>query len=111
CRRAAPGDMQFAHGLLQRRRYYLAVPAKARRSRGRFADLPRRLYETAQHLGNAPGLCDAAARRKGLVGVEDLADRADRGFAEMRLEPRQEASRARLVVGMRPDPGVDERAD
>src|SRR4051794_14264571 len=79
--------------------------------RSRFMESPRRLYENAKHLGDAPCLRDAAARRERRLGVEDLADRADRGLAEMRLEPGQEAAGRFLLVGIGPHPGVDKRAD
>ena len=36
---------------------------------------------TAQNLGHAPGLGDAAARRVGRLGVEDFADGTDAAFA------------------------------
>ena len=48
----------------------------------------------AQHLGDAPRLRDAAARRERRLGVEDLADRADARFVEVRARSRRAAARA-----------------
>src|SRR3954470_4955490 len=89
-----------------------ALPGRQRQAdRSGVIEAPCRLDENAEHFGDAPGLGDAAARRERRLGIEDLADRADRGLAEMRLEPGQEAARALLVVGMGAQPWVDERAD
>src|SRR5260370_42395221 len=40
-------------------------------------------FQTAQHLRDAPGLGDAAARREWWLGVKDLADRTNASFSEM----------------------------
>ena len=55
----------------------------------------RGLHPAAQHFRDAPRLRHAAARRVGLLGIEDLADRPDTRFVEMRQEPVEE--RARLL--------------
>ena len=55
----------------------------------RFADppyktpSPGRLDPAAEHLGDAPGLGDAAAGGVGRLGVEDLADAADARLVEV----------------------------
>ena len=41
------------------------------------------LHPAAQHFGHAPGLGHAAARPIGSLGIEDFADRADAGLAQM----------------------------
>ena len=51
----------------------------------------RGLHPAAQHFRHAPRLRDAAARRVGLLGVEDLADRPDARFVEMREKPVEES--------------------
>ena len=48
----------------------------------------------AQRFGDAPGLGEAAARRERRLGVEDLADRADAGFAQLLLQAVEQAARA-----------------
>src|SRR5258705_12132841 len=58
----------------------------------------RRLHPAAQHFGDAPGLGDAAAWGVGGLGVEDLADAAEAGFAEMRDEALQEVPRPRRIL-------------
>ena len=47
----------------------------------------------------------------GRFGVEDLAERADARFVQVRREAFETAPRARLVVRMDLEPGIDERAD
>ena len=53
----------------------------------------------AQHLGNAPGLGDAAARRIGRLGVKDLADRSQAELAKVRLEAAERPACASPVSG------------
>src|SRR3954470_2241707 len=72
---------------------------------------PRRLHPAAQHLGDAPGLGDAAAGGVRLLGVEDFADAAQAGFAEMRDETVQEMPGLRRISGVDAQPGVHVRAD
>ena len=67
----------------------------------------RSLVHAAQHFRDAPSLGDAAARHEGRVGVEHLADRADAGFGEMRLEAGEETPSRRAIIGVKP--GIDER--
>src|SRR2546421_10464459 len=71
----------------------------------------RGLRPAAQNFRDAPSLRDAAARRVRFDGVEDLADRADAGFVQVRHEAFEEASRARAVFGVDFEPSVYERAD
>src|SRR5207253_2493424 len=78
---------------------------------GRGARLRCCLDEAAQHFGDAPGLSDAAARRKGRFGVEDLADRADPGLGEMRLEAGEKTARLFRLVRVDLEPGIDKGAD
>src|ERR1700733_138413 len=72
---------------------------------------PGRFDEAAQHFGDAPGLSDAAARREGRLGVENLADRADSSLPDVRLEAVEKMARRRYVIRMDPQPGIDERTD
>src|SRR3954468_22966300 len=72
---------------------------------------PRRLHPAAEHLGDAPGLGDAAAGGVRLLGVEDLADRAEAGLVQVGDEPLEEPPGAGAVVGVDLQPGVDEGAD
>ena len=71
----------------------------------------RGLDPGAEHLGNAPGLGDAAPGREGRFGVEDFADRAQRGLVQMWAEGFEKVPGAPAVIGMDLEPGVDERAD
>src|SRR6185436_9136664 len=73
--------------------------------------LTARLLEHPQHLGDAPGLRDAAARHVGRLGVEDLADRSHAAIAEMPIEAAEQAARAGAILRVRLQPGVDERSD
>ena len=66
--------------------------------------MPVELQQTAQELGDAPRLRDAAARRVRLLRVEHLADRAD---ARRRSGGRSRPSRARRALR---DVVRDERA-
>src|SRR5215208_244597 len=75
------------------------------------APLPRRLHQAAQHLGDAPGLGDAAARRERRVGVEDFADRTDPGLGKLGLESGKKTARGVEVFRVRLEPGIDEGAD
>src|SRR5690349_12564543 len=70
-----------------------------------------RLYQGAQHLSDAPGLGDTAARGEGRLGVENLAYRANAGLGEVRFETIEKMPRRLVIVGMHLEPGVDERAD
>ena len=68
-----------------------------------------KLLEVPQHFGDAPGLCDAAARSIGLLRVEDLADRPDAGLdSGARRIRRARAARLRSIAGMHFQPGVDD---
>ena len=60
----------------------------------------RRLHPAPQHLRHAPRLRHAASRRAGLLGVEDFADLAETGVAEVWRGSRA-AARGRLAC--RPD--------
>src|SRR4051812_34654037 len=53
-----------------------------------------RLDPGPENLGHAPPLRDAAARGEGGLGVEDLADRAQGGLAQMGTEAFEEMPRA-----------------
>ena len=63
----------------------------------------------SQHFRHRPRLRDAAARRERLLGVEDLAERSDARLVQVRAEAVEARARARLVVRLHPQPGVDER--
>ncbi len=65
----------------------------------------------SQLLGHAPGLRDAAARRVGRLGVEDLRDGPHPEVVEVAGEPGEKAARADAVVGMHLEPGVHPRAN
>src|SRR5947207_9097228 len=68
-----------------------------------------RLDPAAQDLGHAPGLGHASAWRIGLLGVEDLADRADAAVSQVGQEPLQEPAGAARLPGVELEPGVHER--
>src|ERR1043165_8126465 len=70
-----------------------------------------RFRPAAENLGNAPRLCDAAARRERAFRIAAFADRSHARFTEVILEALQEASRAFAVFGMNANPGIDERPD
>src|SRR4051812_40211118 len=57
------------------------------RCRGRTRIRLREFEPAAQHLGDTPGLRDAAARQERRFGVEYFADLPDAGFVEMLIEP------------------------
>src|SRR5262245_28238211 len=65
-----------------------------------------RLDPGAEDLGDAPRLRDAASRREGGLRVEDLADRTQARFVEMRAEPLEKPSSTRPVLGVDLEPGV-----
>src|SRR5438105_2449075 len=65
----------------------------------------------AQDLGHAPGLGHAAARGVGRLGVEDFADGADAGLAQVGPEALQEGPRAGALTRMELEPGVDVGSD
>src|SRR5256885_16856073 len=65
------------------------------------------LHPAPQHFSHAPGLRHAATGRKRLFGIEDLADGANTGFAEMRLKAVQEASGSSVVIWINLEPGVN----
>src|ERR1700741_5135537 len=73
--------------------------------------LRRRPHPLPQHLGHAPRLGDAAARRKGRLGAKKPAEVADARRPQVRLEAFQEAAGAGPVVGVHPQPGVHKGAD
>ena len=69
------------------------------------------LHKAAQYFRDTPSLGDAAARGERWLGIEDFADRADAGFSEMRLKAVEETPRRRMIIGVNPEPSIDERAD
>ena len=72
---------------------FLARPWHRHRTRSGFNPEP------PEHFRHAPGLGDAAAGMIRRLGVEDLADRADAGFVQVRLEAGEQL-RARPLVRM-----------
>src|SRR6476660_4411392 len=70
-----------------------------------------KLHPRAQHLGNAPRLCDAAALRIRGLCVEHFADRAHAPIVEAGHEALERMARAGEVVGINLQPRVDEWAD
>src|SRR3954466_13088835 len=71
----------------------------------------RRLQPAAQHLGHAPGLRDATARRVRLARVEHFADRADPVLVHAFGKPLEEFARVGVLAWMDFEPRVDERPD
>jgi hypothetical protein len=67
-------------------------------------------FQTAEHFRDAPGLRDTTARGERRLGVKDFADRTDTGFSEMRLKT-AEMPRCCMIIGVNPEPSIDERAD
>src|SRR5919199_6239456 len=65
------------------------------------------LYPAPQHFGHAPGLRHAATGCKRLFGIEDLADGANTGFAEMRLKAMQKVSGSSVVIWVDLEPGIN----
>src|SRR5579864_3457444 len=119
CRKgkARPGDPQplDAECESQRSRYEESSTT-VHRPRRPFSKLATRASSTrgfhpaTEHLGDTPGLGNSAARGIRGLGVEDLADGAQASLAEVGHEAFEEAPRARSVVGVDLQPGVDERA-
>src|SRR4051812_47475322 len=72
-----------------------------------FSNLPQR----PQHLGHAPRLRYASSWIERLLGVEDFADRADAGGAELGAETVEEGQRAGVIARMHFQPRIDEGAD
>ena len=70
-----------------------------------------KLLEVAEYLGDAPCLCHASARSIRLLGVEDLADRADAGLIQVRLESFEHLAGAGSIARVHFQPRVDVRAD
>ena len=68
-------------------------------------------YQAAQHFRHTPGLRDAAPWGERRFSVEDLANRADAGFGEMRFKAIEKSPCCRAIIGIDPEPGIDERAD
>ena len=66
------------------------------------------LHPAPQHFGYTPGLRDAATGRKRLFGIEDLADGANTGFAEMCLKAVEEASGSSIVIWVDLEPDVNQ---
>ena len=64
------------------------------------AVLLRGFDPAAEDFRDAPCLGDAASRRVGRVGVEDLADGADAGLVEMRDESSEKPAGGGGLVGM-----------
>ena len=64
-----------------------------------------------QHLGYAPGLRYAAARRKRRRGVEDLADGAQARLSKVRRKTLQKSACFEPALRINLQPGIDERAD
>src|SRR5688572_29479872 len=73
--------------------------------------LARRLHPAPQEFRHAPRLRDAAAGRVGRLGVENLADGAEAGLAQMRDEAIEKVSRGSRVVRVQLHPSVDIGAD
>src|SRR5581483_7678825 len=71
----------------------------------------RELDHRPQHLGHAPRLRDAAARRIRRFRIEDLADRSDARIVEVLDESRQHLLRPVDVVRIHLQPRVDEWTD
>ena len=69
------------------------------------------LHQASEYFRNAPGLSDATARRVGCLGIEDLADRSDARLAHVLAEALEHLRRSGTILGVRTQPGVDERAD
>ena len=69
------------------------------------------LHKAAQHFRDTPRLGDAAARRERWLRIEDFADRADAGFSEMRLKAVEKPSRHRAIIGVNPEPSINEWAN
>src|SRR5438034_6543611 len=61
---------------------------------------PGRLYPASQHLGDAPRLGDAAARRVRLLGIEDFTDCTEPELSQLRDERIEKAARTTIVVRM-----------
>src|SRR6185503_20208813 len=85
-------------------------PSMAKRSR-RSARRLRAfgLQPRPEHLRDAPRLGDAAARREGLLGVEDFADRPDARLHLVMLEAGEAFARTGQVARIDPQIGVDVR--
>ena len=66
------------------------------------------LHPAPQHFGHTPGLRHAATGRKRLFGIEDFADGANTGFAEMCLKAVEEASGSSIVIWADFKPGVNQ---
>jgi hypothetical protein len=67
-------------------------------------------HPAPQHFGHTPGLRDAATGCKRPFGIEDLADGANTGFAEMRFKAMQEAPGPSIVVWIDLKQGVNKGA-
>src|SRR5262245_49541528 len=70
-----------------------------------------RLGPSAQDLRYAPGLSDATTGPVWFFGIEDLADRADAGFVQMRNDWFQPAAPRSGAVRMQFHPCIQERTD
>src|SRR5271165_457321 len=64
-----------------------------------------------QNLGDAPGLRDAAARRKGRLGVENFADGPNASVSQVWLKTIQELASACQIAAVNLKPGINERSD
>src|SRR3954452_238064 len=65
----------------------------------------------AQHFRHAPGLCNATARHVRFARIEHFADRADAIVTQVDGEHFEKLARARLVIGMKFHPCIDEWSD
>src|SRR5258707_9208459 len=109
--RVGASTLQFKHRRGRPRRTPDPL-VKPTRHRAEFSFLlDGSFFQTAEHFRDAPCLGDAAARRERRLGVKDFADRADAGFSEMRLKAVEEMPRRRTIIGVNPEPSIDEPAD
>src|SRR5271169_2673343 len=68
-------------------------------------------YQVAQHFCHTPGLSDAAPWGERRFSVKDLANRADASFGEMRFKAIEKTPCCRAIIGIDPQPSIDERTD
>src|SRR4029453_3230272 len=68
---------------------------------------PPQLYQGAQEFGDAPSLSHAAARSKGRLRIENLADRSDARLIKVGDESLNRLPGALLVIRKDLQPGID----
>src|SRR5438105_3631749 len=71
----------------------------------------RGLDPAAQHFSDTPCLGNTAARRERRFGIENLTDRSDAGFVQVRPKADQKVARAGAIVQVDLEPGINERPD